>query len=166
MSSGRIISCISDKGYRCSGSHLVSYLLEEFFVVFVYRYDVASVLDLDGVSGIVTPSCKYYSTVHCCLDDGAGWCCDVKVWVDIRVVSLGNDSLERGEEVESLYREIPLVSGRYAEFFLFPDGFAQQRVFLSKNCGVGCYFPLCLGGIDQTVDLERLPALNDSAEIF
>ena len=80
--------CVSYQGERGARSDLLAGLLQQFLVMFVDGNDVAFMLDLDGISRVVAPSCKDDRTVQCGLDHGAGRCCDVNVGVYGCIVTL------------------------------------------------------------------------------
>ena len=110
VSSCGVISSVSDKGDWRAGCNLVSDLFEQFFVMLVYGNYIAFVLDLDRVARIFAPSGENYSSVQGGLNHRARWSCDVDIWMNVRVISLRNNTFERCEEVKSLNRKVALVS--------------------------------------------------------
>ena len=88
MCPGGCGTCVSQKGYGCAGSDLVSCFLEQFFIVAVDGNDVSFVLNLYAVAALLIPLGGNDGAIQNCLDNCTAWCCDIYIWMKIRVISL------------------------------------------------------------------------------
>ena len=104
VGAGAKAPCISCKGNGGSGSNFVSYILEQFGVVFVDRYKVVTVLNLNIVTCVVAPVGSNHRAIQNRTDGTAVLNGNVDVWVTCsRVIPLSNNPFYGGEEQQSLY---------------------------------------------------------------
>jgi len=69
----------------------------------VNGYDVVAVLYLEGISGVIAPSCGYYRTIKHGVYYSTGLSSDIYIWMTCCfVVSFGNYSANGGKEVQPL----------------------------------------------------------------